>query len=201
MKPTTEGQQHKCDAGVRMEDMSGSTKSTAVAAAVVVLAGVAAILYGFTRHDLPCCIGGLGLIVIGLTVTALITIRRWITDTRQERQLLAAAQREAQGERSKYVAAQAALEVEQGRLRRDLDAERRALTVRLQAEREAMARQFEEARGDMIAETIEATLLMHRAGKFAPTKTATGRLIEFPRQHPERQAERERSREHGGVRP
>lgn len=184
-----------------MERTSGAIKTTAAVAAAVVLAGLAALLYGLVRDDLPRSIAGLGLAIVGLTVISLIAIRRWVTDTRDERRLLAASQREAQSQKSVHIAAQAALECEQGRLNQDMAAERRALTVRLKAEREAMARDFAEQRATVIAETMEATFLMFHSGKFAPTKTVSGNLIEFPRQHPERQQERARSREHGVVGP
>lgn len=184
-----------------MERTSGAVRTTAVAAALLVATGLAAILYGLIYDDLPRSIGGLGLTLIGLTVIALIVIRRWVTNTEQERRLLAASQREAQAERARYFAAQAALENEQGRLNRDMAAERLALSARLKTERDAMTRDFEEQRATVIAETMEATFLMFHGGKFAPTQTATGNLIEFPRQHPERQPERARSREHGVVGP
>lgn len=184
-----------------MERTSGAIKTTAAAAALVVAAGIAATLYGLIYDDLPRSIAGLGLTVVGLTVIVLIVIHRWVTDTRAERQLLAASQREAQSQKSVYVVAQAALENEQGRLNRDMAVERLALSARLKAEREALARDFAEQRAIVIAETMEATVMMYRSGKFAPTQTATGNLIEFPRQHPERQEERARSREHGVVGP
>lgn len=184
-----------------MERTSGEIKTTAAAAALVVAAGLAAILYGLVYDDLPRSIAGLGLTIVGLTVIVLIVIRRWVTDTRAERQLLAAAQREAHNQKSVYVAAQAALENEQGRLNRDMAAERLALSARLKSERDALARDFAEQRATVIAETMEATFHMFRGGKFAPTQTVTGNLIEFPRQHPERQEERARSREHGVVGP
>jgi hypothetical protein len=184
-----------------MELVSGRIKTLAAAAAVAVLAGLAATLYGLVYDDLPRSIGGLGLTIIGLTVIVLITIRKWVTDTRAERQLLAASQREAQSQKSQYFAAQAALEIEQGRLRRDLDAERRAIAVLLKNEREALARDFAEQRATVIAETMEATFHMFRGNKFAPTQATTGNLIDFPRQHPERRSERARSREHGVVGP
>lgn len=174
----------------------------AAAAAVVALAGLLAILYGIAYDDLPRSIGGLGLTIIGLTVIALITIRKWVTDTRAERQLLAASQREAQAQKFRYLTAQAALEVEQGRLRRDIDSERRAITIHLKAEREAMAREFDEQRATVISETVEASFLMFRSGKVAAARTATGKLIQmFPQQHPQHQEERARSRERGVVGP
>ena len=44
---------------------------------------------------------------------------------------------------------------------------------------------------------MEATVLMIRGNKFAPTACGTGKLIPFPKQEPHRQ----RAREHGVVGP
>jgi hypothetical protein len=184
-----------------MERTSGSIKTLAAAAGVAVLAGLAVVLYGLTHDDLARSIGGLGVTILGLTVLGLIAIRHWITNTRQDQLLLAAAQREAQAERSRYFAARVTLEVEQDRLRRDLDAERRALAARMQAEREAMRQDFETRRGDLIAETMEATFRMLQSDKLNTEHAMTGRLIQFPRQHPEPQPAPARSREHGVVGP
>jgi hypothetical protein len=184
-----------------MERTSGRIKIIAAAATAALLAGPAAILYGIARDEQPSSTGGLGLTVIGLTILILIVIRKWVTDTLTERLALGAAQREAQTQRDRYVAAQAALENEQGRLRQDLNAEHLALAARLEVERAAIERDFEEQRAALIAETVEATFLMIHSGKCAPTRNGTGNLIQFPQQHPQHQAERTRSREHGVVGP
>jgi hypothetical protein len=198
---TAEGQQHKGDAGVRMERTSGAVKTMYAAAAGVTLTGLLAILYGITRDGLPRSIGGLGLTIVGLTTLVLLVIRRWITDTSEERTRLASATAAAQTEKARHFAAQAAMELEQGRLRRDLDAERIALFARLTAEREAMLDEFEDRRATLISETMEATVLMMRGGKLPAPAAPAGNLIEFPRQHCERHPERARSREHGVVGP
>lgn len=181
------------------------TRVAVTAAATAMLGGLGTILYGVLQHDLPISVAGLGLTLTALTAVALILLRGWITDTQQERQLLAASQREAQAEKSRHFAARAAMEVEQGRLTRDRQAERRADERRLRAEREAMERQFEEQRAVLIAETMEATFLMIHKGKFAPAEPTRSKVIQFPKdlphQQPQHRAERERSREHGGVAP
>ncbi|MFB6934524.1 hypothetical protein [Streptomyces chartreusis] len=179
--------------------MSGKIKTTIAASAITVLSGLAAILHSITRDDLPRAIGGLSLTVIGLVAIVLIVIRRTFMDSREERRRLAEALSDAHSMKSRHLTAQAAMECEQVRLRRDLDAERRAMTVRLAAEREAMAREFEERRAADIAETMEATVRMFQGGKFAPG--TNGNLIRFPKQHPQHQPERARSREHGVVGP
>lgn len=163
------------------------------------LGGLATVVHGIIRSNAAHSVGGGFLAVAGLAVLALVAIYRWVTDTRDERRALAAAQREAQGRKDTYLAAQAALENEQGRLNRDVAAERAALDARLKAEREAIAAEFEERRAALIAETMEATLLMVQDGKLAPQPT--GKLIRFPHQQTDHQPERERSREHGVVGP
>lgn len=195
---TTEGRQRRCDAGVRVE-LTNGTKVMATTATAAMAAGLAAVLQGSLRGDLARALGGTCLTLVALTVIALILIRRWIVDTSEERRLLAASQRQAQAERYKYFACQAAMEVEQGRLARDRAIEQRADAARLQVEREAMAAEFENKRADLIVETMRATFQMIYSRKFAPDQTPMGSLIEFPKQHP--QQERSRSREHGVVRP
>ena len=166
------------------------------------LAGFALTARGVLRSDLDNAVGGTCLTLVAVTTIALACVRRWIVDTREERRILAAAQREAERERSRYFAAQAALENEQGRLNRDMAAERQRIAAQLVKEREAMRIEFEEKRADLIAETMEATVRMFHAGKFAPETAATGQLIHFPKQDPAAQAtERARSREHGVVGP
>lgn len=163
--------------------------------------GLGVVLYGTLRDDLARTLGGTCLALIALTVIALILIRSWIVDTSQERRILGASQREAQRQRDMYFAAQAALEVEQGRLNQDRAAERRADIIRLQAERKAMEQEFEDRRATVIAETMEATILMMRSGDLDPAPSTTGRLIPFPHQQAQPHPERARSREKGVVGP
>jgi hypothetical protein len=137
--------------------------------------------------------------MIALTAASLLVIRRWVTDTRAERCILAATQRETQAERARYIAAQAALTNERTRMRRDLDAEQAAMVERARVDREALDDEFEARRADLICETMEDTVRMFHDGKFAPTTRRRGALIQFPRQQPQEQ--QGRSREHGVVRP
>lgn len=177
--------------------LAGSTRNTAATGAAVTLGGLATVIHGIIRNNPAHSAGGGFVALAGLTVIALVVLHQWITDTRDERRTLAAAQREAQGRKDTYLAAKAALENEQGRLNRDMAAERANLDARLKAEREAIAADFEERRAALIAETMEATLLMVHNGNLAPQPSA--KLIQFPHQQTERQPER--SREHGVVGP
>lgn len=179
-------------------DLTSGAKATATAAGAAMLAGQAAVAYGITQETLPPAIGGLSLTVTALAVLGLLAIKQWVTNTSEERNLLAEARVGLETQGADYFAAKAALENERGRLAQDMAAERARLAARLKAEREAMEQEFAERKDELIAETMEATVLMHRGGKLAPpTATAVGRLIRFPEQQPQR----ERSREHGVVRP
>jgi hypothetical protein len=191
-------------------DVTGGMRATAVAAALVMLGGLSVLLHGVTYSDVARAIGGGCLSIVALMAVSMILLRRWITDTSNERRALADAQSRAALEYDRYVAAQAALELERGRLRRDVDAERAQIAAQLKAERAAMDRDFEEQKATVIAQTMEATVLMFHNGKFAPDQPAARtNLIQFPKQAADQspatgqapEGQRERSREHGVVGP
>lgn len=181
--------------------LASGTGIAAAAAATVMFGGLALALNGIATNQVPRSVGGVGAIMTGLATVMLIVIHKWVTDTRTERHLLATAQREAQEERSLCIAAQSALESERTRMRRDLDAEHAALLERARVEREALDDEFEERRGELVNETMEATVRMFYDGKFAPDVRRRGTLIQFPQQQPQEQSHQSRSREHGVVGP
>jgi hypothetical protein len=181
-------------------DLTAGTRATAATGAVILAGGTLALLHGIIRHDLARTLGGTCAFLTALTLIALALIRKWTTDTGEERRVLAATQREAQARKDTYLAAQAALENEQGRLNRDMAAARASLAAQLQAEREAMEAAFEERRAQLISETTEAVVQMIRGGKLSPTPQAQPKVIQL-RDHQQRRPERERTREHGGVAP
>lgn len=178
--------------------LASGTGIAAATAATVMFGGMALALNGIATSQVPRSLGGVGAIMIGLTMVVLLVIHKWVTDTRAERSRLAAAQREAQEERSLCIAAQSALESERTRMRRDLDAEQVALLERARVEREALDDEFEERRAALICETMETTFLMVHNNKFAPDVPRRGTLIQFPQQE---QPHQSRSREHGVVGP
>lgn len=135
--------------------------------------------------------------MIALTAIILAVLHRWITDTRLERQVLAAAQRQAQTERATYIAAKAALENEQTRLYRDLAADRAADTQRLAVERQAMQDEFDDARAQLVTEAMATVASWIIDGKVRPPERLAGNLIQFPRQ----EQQRERAHGHGAVVP
>lgn len=179
---------------MRMRLASG-TAIAAVTVATALCGGITLTLTGIAHNQVPHSLGGVGTIMIALTAAVLLVIRRWVTDTRNERSVLAATQRETQAERTRYIAAQAALENERTRMRRDLDAEHVALVERARVEREVLDDEFEERRGELINQTMEATVRMFHNGKFAPDTRRGATLIQFP------QPQQNRSQEHGVVGP
>ncbi|MFD4257783.1 hypothetical protein ACFWR9_09125 [Streptomyces sp. NPDC058534] len=161
-----------------------------------------AVIVRSTSHDnVAGSIGGACLVMVGLTLAILIFVRRWVCDTRDERRILAATQREAQAERTRYIAAQAGLTNESGRMNREMAAERARVTATLKVEREAMQADFEGTRAKECAEAFRTGAEMERAGVFKKRQQPLrGNLLTFPKQQPEA-PEPERTREHGVVGP
>lgn len=143
-------------------------------------AGMAVVLYGVAQNDLARSLGGACLTMTALTLIALVSIRKWTTDTRAERARLADATREADTERSRSFAARAAMEVERERMGRDVASEREQLEARLKTERAAMRKELEEERARIVSETLEAAFRMI-PGLVAEQK-ADGTVIGFPTQ-------------------
>lgn len=183
--------------------LNRSSKAALTGAGTGMLAGLLALLHGVYHDHVSRTVSGTCLTLVSLTAIALVLIRKWIIDTRDERRILAATQREAQARKDTYITAQAALEAEHGRLRQDIAAEREANAARLTAEREALATEFEAKRGEYMAEALDIAVQMIAGKKLAPTQIATARLIQFPRGLPHQQADqqRQRSRERGVVGP
>jgi hypothetical protein len=152
------------------------------------------------RHDLARSLGGACLLLTTLILVSLALVHRWITDTSEQRRALAEKESQADAERSRYFALEAALEGEHARLSRDLAGERAALAAQLDAERRALEAVFEERCAALICETTEAVVQMIHDGKLAPTTPAHHKVIQL-RDHQQRRPERERTREHGVVGP
>ncbi|MFW3473594.1 hypothetical protein ACN24M_20235 [Streptomyces microflavus] len=157
------------------------SRATAAGAALITSAGLTIVLYGIITKDLTRTVGGAIFTMTALTLIALVLIRRWITTTSDDRARLGDAVREADAERMRYVAAQAAGEVERARLRRDATAERQQLTARLAAERAVMIAQFEDQRAELVCKTMETTVQLYRAGHFDPGAPAPyAQVISLP---------------------
>ncbi|MZF56883.1 hypothetical protein GTX53_24145 [Streptomyces sp. SID5594] len=162
-------------------DLKTTSRATAAGAALITSAGLAIVLYGIITENLERTVGGAIFTMTALTLIALVLIRRWVTNTTAERQRLSDATREKDTERMRYLAAQAALEVERGRLRRDARTEREHLTARLAAERAAMSAQFEDQRAELVCKTMETTVQLYRDGHFDPGAPAPyAQVISLP---------------------
>lgn len=170
-------------------DLTAGGRATAVSAAVVMTAGMAVILYGIAANDLARSLGGACLTMTALTLLALVSIRRWTRDTQVERQRLSDATRDAEAERTRYVALQAASEMERQRGQRDLAAERRRNALRVKAELDAMRDHFEEERAQLICDSLPIAVDLIRKGLLeAPIQHGT--VVSFPTQTREHTRER-----------
>jgi len=173
-------------------DLTASNRTTAITA-VVLVTGLAAILYGAIRDDPAHSTAGAGLTTTALALIALTAIRRWVTDTADERRRLAEAVQAAQREREKYFALKAVLENDRQRLMRAAAADRAHAAATLIAEREKMAAEFEEKRATVICEAVDEIAGLVRSQK--QRRPERNSVIPFPTQQPER----ERARGHNVV--
>ncbi|MFF2189300.1 hypothetical protein [Streptomyces sp. NPDC058155] len=147
------------------------------------------VLYGVARNDLARSLGGACLTMTSLTLIALVSIRRWTTNTDAERRRLGDATREAETEKTRSIAAQAAMEVERDRLLRDAASRRARLDAQLKTERKAMRDQLEADRAQIAIEALEEAFRLIRGGLCDPSKQpGEGTVIEFPEQPSERPA-------------
>lgn len=182
-------------------DLTGSTRTTVITTTAVTLGGFTLTLYGLGRDQLTHSLTGVAITMIALAAIILTVIHHWVTDTRTERACLAAAQREAQAERTRYIAAQAASENEQVRLRRDLDAERARLAARARTERKALLAELEEQRATLVSETMQATFQMFHEGRFNPATGRGATIIRLPQLQADDAPQHERARGRGVVGP
>ncbi|MFI6251446.1 hypothetical protein [Streptomyces sp. NPDC051016] len=140
-----------------------------------------------------------------ITAIALSLIKRWVTDTREERSRLSDEQKQAEEKKLRYVALQGALEAENTRIKQDLAAERAQGLAALEVKKAAMEAQFEKDRFQIQTSAFRSGVLFERAGMLEPDAPIPGNLIQFPKQHPDPERsetpQRERSREHGVVGP
>lgn len=174
-----------------MSDLSAQTRALLVLGALGVTAGGGVTGYGVITNDPARSLAGTCLTVTALVVIALITIRRWVTDTHTERARLANAVRAADEDRARAVAAHAAVEAERNRVVRDARAERARNAQTLAAERDAMQTEFDAQRAQIAAVALEqaVALLKGKIGAQAPSRERS-RVLPFPQQ-----SERARARD------
>ncbi len=163
--------------------------------------GISVVLYGIAVNDLSRSLGGSCLTMTALTLLALVAIRRWVTDTRAERERLADATREQDSERVRLMALQAAVEQERQRLLRDAEADRRQNAARLEAERkalraqfeakcQALREQFEEDRAALMCKSVETAYVMFKAGLMDEQPHPSVAVLSFLEKSQQRAAER-----------
>ncbi|MFD5002160.1 hypothetical protein ACFWMV_04560 [Streptomyces mutabilis] len=182
-------------------DLTARSKAAVAIAVGILIAGFAVIIRSASDQNAAGSIGGACLVMVALSLVILVLVRAWVCNTNEERRILAAAQREAQSERTRYLAGQAAQINELGRNRREMAAERARLAATLQAERAAMKAEFENTRAKELSEAFQTGAEMERAGVFKKRQPAErGNLLKFPKRQAEA-PEQERSREHGVVGP
>jgi hypothetical protein len=136
------------------------TRVTVVTSAVILAAGMLVILASIVRDEPYRAIGGAALTMTSLTLIAMVAIRKWITDTSAERAALRYETQQATNDRMKAIAAQSAMEVERGRIRRDSEHAAKGLATQLAAEREKLFDELEEARNQIIQDATEVALTM-----------------------------------------
>lgn len=85
-------------------DLTASNRATTATAAVALTAAITATLYGVIANEPARALGGVCLTMFALTLVLLVAIKRWITDTRDERRRLAEAIHDAQAEREAMAA-------------------------------------------------------------------------------------------------
>ncbi|MFF5670323.1 hypothetical protein ACFY8S_09325 [Streptomyces hygroscopicus] len=173
-----------------MEKCSSAITCNALTA-VGLFTGSVTVAVGIALRHPALAIGGTCLAMTALAGIILLSVRTWITDVSAERCQLQLAARDLDTERTRYVAAQAALQEERGRMRADLASIQTQTRQELEREREALRQEFDDRRAELIRETFEEAVRMVRAG-LLDTPEPRGTVVRFPAQgHP---AERDRVR-------
>ncbi|MFD7016029.1 hypothetical protein [Streptomyces sp. NPDC059928] len=168
-------------------------RSATIAAITSVITGLSIAVYGTLNDDLPRTVAGSSLLTIALLLSALLSIRSWIIDAQSERHALARAIRDADDERTRYVAAQAALEMERQRVLRDAAMEREQSLARVKAAQAAMREKFEEERARLICEALETAVKLVEGGLLEDRSEAVGhaKVIAMPSATRQREAQPE----------
>lgn len=170
-------------------------RTTATASGAVITAGLAVVLWGVWRNDPARAAGGACLTITALTLVTLVLVKGWVTDTTAERRRLAEAAKQYDDEHSRYIAAQAALEVERDRMRRDVEYATERAAAQLVAERAKLQSEFDSERNALICATFESAFEILKGGLPAEATTRGRSVIPFPEQHPAAAEARARGRD------
>lgn len=181
--------------------LTAGTKFATTIVTGILVAGFVVIFRSTAQDNVTGGIGGACLVMMSLVGLLLIFLRHWVTNTNEERRTLRTAQREAQAERVRYVALQAANESEHGRVLRDVAATRATVKATLETERRQMQAEFDGTRATELAKAFQTGVEMERSGALCRDKQQRGNLIRFPDQTAAPTGDHSRPREHGSVGP
>lgn len=169
-----------------VQAMTGTKMSTAMrsftALAITLFASGILTTLAATWADHPAqAAGGSAVTVTALTMFALPCIRRWILEAGDLRDVALGQIGEAQKETARALAAQAAVEVERGRMRRDAayDAQRSAAAIA--TEKRRLQEQFDADRTEIMCNAYEAGVRHALAGVLeAPERPGGRSVVPFP---------------------
>lgn len=125
--------------------------------------------------------GGSAVTVTALMMFALPCIRRWILEAGDLRGVALEQISEAQKEKARALAAQAALEVERNRMRRDAAYQTQRSEAAITAEKQRLQSQFDEDRTEIMCKAYEAGVRHTLDGLLDAPAPARGRsVVPFP---------------------
>lgn len=133
---------------------------SARAACLAMIIGAGIVTYGITANDLARVVGGGFVLLPAASLFTLAKVRAWTASGQGEKRRLERATRDAEDERTRYVAAQGAQMEEHWRRLRDLEAEKAALRAQLEAERARLHEEMQDFRDQLISDAMGATILM-----------------------------------------
>lgn len=169
--------------------MSTATATKAFSGLAAAVGGGAALHGAYTDFN-PHTISGMMLLLAASTFLILSRVRAWIGDNRAERERLRDEGDKLADQRTRYFAAQAALECERDRIRADLRASQIAAEQTLADERDAMQQEFDDKRAELTRSTFQTAVEMVQDGLLEPGETTGARVIPLPAPSEHRRAER-----------
>lgn len=161
--------------------MSATMRSFTGFAITLFAGGILTALTGMVA-DLPArAAGGSAVTVTALTMFALPCIRRWILEAGDMRAMALDQICEAQREKARALAAQAAVEVERDRMRRDAAYEAQRSVAAIAAEKQRLHEQFEADRTEIMLKAYEAGVRHTADGLLDAPERPSGRsVVPFP---------------------
>jgi hypothetical protein len=162
-------------------------RALAACTGICLLAGIALVVVGAAARHIPATAGGGGIVLATTVAASMLVIHRWLTDVTAERARLAQATRDADTERTRYIAANAALQQEQQRVRTDLQDHYRRTQLELARHRAALDDEFETRRAELAAKAFELGATMALTGKLTADPGTSADVVHLPTRQPQRQ--------------